>query len=283
MADINYSIINLDGISEVAVLLIEKISDAIGWIASKNTPEKEAIQTFIEDIKDSNFDPITKSALISNANTIVKDYCNQASILQNALMSLRSDAKPGDVDNDWISQFMNKAKLVSDPEFQIIWGRILAEECNTPGYVPRSLLHVLEQMDRNDAEKFTAICALSVYTMEGNTKEYTPIIIDEHMGDYYSDKGVRLSDLIDLQALGLINVDISALSTGYTLKFDSSPVIIYYYDNTYVLPNGIKQFSVGNVIFTKIGQALCHAIEVDGHEDFFDKICSPFWEKDISS
>lgn len=281
MADNSYSIISLDGVGEAAKLLIEKISNAVGWVITRDTPTKIAMQSFIEDVKRSDFDPITKAALISNANTIVKEYCNQAAIIQKALSSIQDNAKPELVEDDWISQFMDKARLVSDSEFQVIWGRILAEECNRPGCIPRSLLQTLEQMDRFDAEQFTLLCSFSIYTIGNDCKEYSPMVIWEHMSDLYEKKGISFDGLVNLKALGLIDTSIGKLNPEYTNQYNVFPSNIYYFDKGYQPLENMNQIPVGNVIFTKTGQALCQVIETKGHENFVEEYCIPYWKARI--
>lgn len=276
MSDIKFSLINLDGLSELGQSLLDKISNAIGWIATKNTPKRIAIQTYIEEIKNGNYDPITKAVLISNAKKTIAEYSNQNSIVQHAIANMNDTAHPELVENDWISQFMDKARLVSDSDFQLIWGRILAEECNIPGSVPRSLLHTLEQMDRNDAEKFTKLASFSIFVMEDNNRNYSPVIIEKHLRDYYTKRGVDFDSLIDLQALGLIKASIGMFTPEYCSTCSTAPIVVHYYGKQHVLPSGIFDLPVGNVIFTKTGQALCQAIETEEQEGFFEQYYIPF-------
>ena len=171
------SLIDFDGVGEVLVNLTNKLADAAGWIANRQTPYKIAVDTYIEEIKRSNLDSLTKACLISNAKKIIKEYSNQNEIFAIATESICETAKPNMVENDWVSQFMDKAKLISDREFQLIWGRILAEECNCPNSIPKMLLHILEQMDKNDATAFSLICSFAVWMKDDENKiEYYPII-----------------------------------------------------------------------------------------------------------
>ena len=120
----NVSLINNDfsGISDVANNLINKLSDCVGWCANRETPKKIAISTYIADIQKSNRDPLVKAALISNAKKILKEYCNQYDIINIAINSLKEDSTPESIDEDWISIFMDRARLVSSEEFKLIWG-----------------------------------------------------------------------------------------------------------------------------------------------------------------
>ena len=75
------SLISFDGFSDVANNLIDKISNAVGWVVSHDTPKKIAVDTYIKDIQESNFDAITKASLISRAKKTIKEYCNQRDIV----------------------------------------------------------------------------------------------------------------------------------------------------------------------------------------------------------
>ena len=278
MADKEFSLINLDGLGECAKALLDKITSAIGWVATRETPKRIAIQTYIDDIKHGNFDPLTKAVLISTAQKTIAEYANQKAIIQHAISSMKETADPKQVENDWISQFMDKARLVSDSDFQLIWGRILAEECNTPGSVPRSLLHILGQMERNDAERFTKLCSFSVAVIENDKFTYSPIVTDSIFKDYISTHGLDFDSLVDLRALGLIEMNMGLFDCSYSSSFSNLPIEVHYFDKRYVLPDEAKVLPVGNVIFTKTGQVLCQAIVAEEQEDFFDKYCVPFWK-----
>lgn len=58
----------------------------------------------------------------------------------------------------------------------MLWGNILAQECNIPGSIPRSLLHIMEQMDKDMATAFMTVASVSVYIEEERGREYAPII-----------------------------------------------------------------------------------------------------------
>lgn len=271
------SLISFDGFADVANNLIDKISDAVGWVVTHDTAKKIAIDTYIKDIQNSNFDPITKAALISQANKTIREYNNQHNIVSKALSMIGPSARPGDLDFDWILQFMDKTRLVSDSEFQIIWAKILAEECNSPGTVPKALLHILEQMDKHSADSFMKIASVSInFTDEGKV-EYTPIVPRNRFNSYFKTIGINLNELIDLQSLGLINIADGL--TEYSMNCATS-VVAQYHDQKYELP---KEFPVGDVLYTRIGQVLCGAVLAEKIEGFFDDICIPYWKEKIES
>lgn len=287
MADnnINFNLISLDGLGEFGKTLIEKLSNAVGWIATKGSPNRIALQTYIEGIQNSDYDPLLKAAMISGAQKTITEYANQCNVVQFAINNLHKNARPQEIDNDWISQLMDKARLVSDSDFQRIWGRILAEECNAPGSIPRSLLHTLDRMDRKDAERFTALCSFSVLTRDNDSPTFSPIIIQKYLSEYYSGKGITFDALIDLQALGLIEVSVGPFKNEFCVYCSSESSKLHevlYFDKQFIIPDDIEELPVGNVIFTKTGQALCRAIHPEQQDDFFNKYCIPYWEEKFS-
>lgn len=272
------SLINFDGLGEIIINLTNKLADAVGWIANRETPNKIAINTYIQEIQEKDYDPVTKAALISNAKQIIKAYCNQNSIIEVAIQSLESSAKPEKIDNDWIGQFMDKAKCVSSKEFQWIWGKILARECNENGSVPLVLLYTLEKMDKEDAEVFTSLCRISVQIDE----TYYPLIIQSKIKEYDSLIGITLNNLLNLRSLGLIEMSFSTFSTGYQLVNETLPTKVIYFDEQYEILED-ETTEIGNVIFTKSGQALCQSINVDKVEGFWETYCLPFFKKEESA
>lgn len=271
------SLINIDGFADVANNLIDKVSAAVGWVANHQTPSKIAVNTYIQEIQNSSYDPLTKAALISQAKKSIKEYCNQQNVLEFAMRSLVPTARPEEVDEDWLTQFMDKARLVSTEEFQMLWGNLLAQECNAPGSIPKSLLHIMEQMDRVMANAFMVITSLSVWYIDQGEPFWTPVITGAHFDSYYRSLGITYDNLIDLQSVGLIKMDFGIAESSYVQTFDPSFRNIHYHDQVYVVPENHTEFPVGNVIYTGAGNALCRAITPKKIEGFFEDKCVPFW------
>ena len=190
----------------------------------------------------------------------IREYCNQREIVEIAMNAFDENARPEDLDDDWIAQFMDRVRLVSDKDFQTIWGRLLATECNAANSIPSRVMMVLSQMDRDDAVLFRNLCSLSV-EIEG---DYSPIIEYQKFKDY-AKWGITFDNIINLMALGLIEHNLSNLSGGYLVRPDSKKrkkcIRVKYFDYVYEFPQDIQEIEVGHVIFTKTGQALCKTIE----------------------
>ena len=271
------AIVKIDGepLAKVAISLIEKISSAAGWMVNRDTPNKIAVRGYIESINKSDLSPIEKAAFISNANKIIKEYCNQKNIVRYAINALDSKAMPENVDDDWILQFMDKARLISDESIQMMWGKILKEECTNANSMPKALIHILARMDRRDAEIFTNICSLSAYYIEGGQKKYFPLISNIYDDEFYTNMGITYSSLSDLQSLGLLQIDFSTSNGSYQLHSASRPINVYYFDEIFTVKDDKDYFLCGNVVYTKPGQALCRTIDAMKCEGFFCKYGIP--------
>ncbi|HGN9278626.1 DUF2806 domain-containing protein [Enterobacter hormaechei] len=56
---------------------------------------------------------------------------------------------------DFINRWRNDAKLINDESIQYVWGRILAEEINTPKTVSIRTLDVIKNLSKEEAEIFS--------------------------------------------------------------------------------------------------------------------------------
>ena len=274
------SLVSFDGAADVINNLINKVSDAVGWAATHSTPQREAVNTYIQEIQNSNYDPLTKAALISNAKKIIREYTNQSEIIKNAVNALKPSARPKFVDDAWLFLFMDKARFISDAEFQLIWGNILAEECNEPNSIPKGLLHILAQLDKEDASKFSKVCSVSIRYTDVKGPSFTPVILRGDKSSFYDDIGLTLDALLDLKALGLIEYEPSSTALSKSpYQISATGQEIRYFDETFNLPHGKTTFDIGCVVYTRNGEALCKAITVEKINDFFQEYCIPLWKE----
>lgn len=247
------SLINFGGMSDVANNLIDKLSSAVSWVATRETPNKVAINTYIKEIQESNYDPLTKAALISNAKKTIKEYSNQAQIVQKAIPLLKESNNPKDLDEDWLNEFMDKARLVSDEEFQMLWARILAGEIDRKNSFSIRTLNKVKSMSKNEAETFSRIARLAM----GNSKRKY-VVEDKQINEKH---GLRLDDIIALEECGFM----SAQPLSLTTKVYGLESKLFEDNGIYV---GMLQSKDGNMIeinssiyaFTESGKELLNVL-----------------------
>ena len=95
------------------------------------------------------------------ANEEMTKQLNMESIIEKAIPNLNDDANPEDsMENDWIMNFFDKCRMVSDDDMQQIWAGILAGEGNNPGSFSRRTVNLVADLDKRDAELFKCLCSL---------------------------------------------------------------------------------------------------------------------------
>ena len=246
--------------------LIDKLSDAVGFIATPKGNRKniiEAEQFLIDQIKADDGKPyIQKAAEISNARRLIREYNNQNDIVNIAIQNLGEDAMPENIDVGWLAYFMDQAKNISAEDMQIIWGKILAEECEDD--VPKTLINSLSLIGRNEAENFRKLCCFCVKC----SNKKIPVIFLDELYEIYTQNGISIDAINDLQALGLVCMS----SAGYTEHFDKDGCEIEYFDNKQTFPDNEREDRIrtGHVILTKSGEKLSNIIEYEEIKGFWD-------------
>jgi len=157
MGDSN-SIINLGELSKPANTLIEKISDAIGGIFRpyqiRRIAQAEAEADKVRAISQIEITDLQRRALHRFLVEEGKKQNNIETITQKALPSVSEQATPQNIEDDWITNFFDKCRLISDSEMQNLWAKVLAGEANAPGKYSKRTVNLLAGLDKADAETF---------------------------------------------------------------------------------------------------------------------------------
>lgn len=274
--------IDLKPIADVGNNLINKVSEAVGWIATRETLSKDAIQVYKKEIENSNLTALEKAALISKANVTIKQYINTHDVLKIAVDNLESTNKAENVDNDWIAQFIDLVKNVSNHEFQLLWGNLLASECNDPGSIPKSVMFILQKMDKEDAECFMNLSSIVVNVCG----EYTPLVFDDFYvldkeGPYRKLK-LEYDDLCQLETLGLIKMEHGMFAGGVMIDVSYDPKYkseIVYFGNMMKIKDELRTIEGGSVMLTKDGKALYKAVKPVELDGFWNEIIEKRYSK----
>ena len=254
--------------------MIDRLSNFFVWCVNHDTPNRIALDTYISDIQNSDMDPLTKAVLISNAKKTIKEYKNQCDIVTIAKKSINPDAQPDEVDEDWLAQFMDKARLVNNEELKFIWGRLLSGEINVPQSIPKVLLHIIEQMDTDAAHDFMAVSNTTIKVFDDGKWEYEPLIFLKRLSlEYYKERGITFDSLIELEALGLIHYN---PTTYFQASHESKT--IYFNDIAYDTQEARRSnLLLGNVLFTNAGRALFSVIEAERDSEYLNDLINAHW------
>lgn len=260
---------------------VNKIANVLGGLFPFWGLRKHAVEVYVSAIEKSNLDPATKMIQIANAKKTFREMQNQMAIAEVA----QSVAKEGtdfsvhsDVDDEWLSRYMDSGKHVSDEEMQVIWGNILAGEFEDPGNTPPSVIRILSEITTKYAKIFANVCSLQAVLFPSdvsgkplNVKPYI-LISTKSCNEYLASLGINFQTLSELDKLGLIQFD---SSVGFINQYDADECpIMHIYANQKVItctkyPN--KEFPVGEVLLTDAGKSISRFIDkkaLDGFEDY---------------
>jgi len=250
------SLINLGDISKPATVLIEKISDAIGGYFRpyqiRRIAKAEAEADIIKAQAEIEVTDLQRRALVRFVAEEARKQENIEQITQKALPHLKETAKPEGMENDWVANFFDKCRIVSDQEMQLLWSKVLAGEANSPGTYSKRTVNFLSSLDKNDASLFTSLCGFGWFL-----GYVVPLIFDAHE-QIYKEQGITFDSLTHLDNIGLVSLN---SLTGFKLQGFPKIVTAFYYGspmNIEFAKETGNDLEIGKVLLTKTAQQLAH-------------------------
>lgn len=261
------SLIKVD--SEAAKALIEKIAEGIGGhfkpYQIKRVAKAEAEAEIIRAKAQIKIDELQRRAVARFIAEEAKKQDIIENITRKAIPLLSESANPKEMEDDWVTNFFDKCRIISDDEMQVLWAKVLAGEANYPGSFSKRTVNCLASLDKKDAESFTSLCRFT-----WNIGFLCPLIL-EYEAKIYVEYGVGFNTLKHLEDIELINLESVAL-----FKMHKQPrvVVIEYYGSqlkiVFKKPDD-NDFVIGHAVFTKTGEQLariCGAEPIDGFVDY---------------
>lgn len=266
------SVLNLGELSKPATTLVEKISNAIGLVYEPyhivRVAKAEAKGQLLRAKGDIETSELQRRAAQRFVNEEVQKQQNMEEIIAKSLPFLENHSKPEELDNDWIMNFFEKCRVISDEEMQKIWAAILSGEANKRNSFSKRTVSIMSDMDYSDAIMFTRLCCYTV-----DFFGLRPLIFNLQ-DKIYAKNDVDFRSVSHLESLGLVHF---GGSSGY-VKYGLPRVVpVRYFDSSIVLTildDGVEAISSGKVRFTKAGRELfsiCGCSEVTGFKAYAAK------------
>ena len=269
------SLINLGELSKPATVLIEKISEAVGGVFRprqiKRVAEAEAEAEKIKASARIEVSEIEQRALVRLLNEEGKKQENIEKIAINAASQLEDSAKPEDIDSDWIANFFDRCRLISDKEMQDFWSKLLAGEANQPGSYSKRTINLVANLDKDDAQLFT-----NLLTFKWMVDDFAVLLVYDKYHKIYNDKGINFASLNHLDDIGLITLRDYVIAElpkiTKTSYYGDEITIEFQTENN----NDIK---AGKALFTKAGKQLVHVCESSTKSEEFKQYVLERWRK----
>lgn len=269
------SLINLGDLAKPVNTLVEKISDAIGGAVKpwqiKRIAKAEAEAETTKALAQFQFPELQRRAMHRLLHEETQRQLNIENVTAKALPLVKEQATPEDIEQDWLVNFFDKSKLVSDEQMQDVWGRILAGEANSPGTFSRFTINTLGNLEKHDAELFSKICSMCWMIMEP-----TPLIYNLNDG-IFKQSGITLLALADLERLGLVHL---GKMSGYEFDNAHETETLIYQDQKFevTFPNGSTALNVGRVLLSRVGSDLFKVCTTAPNHDHLNYVLKK-WEE----
>lgn len=259
----------LGDLSGAAIVLIEKISDSLGGVfkpwQTVRVAKAEAEAEQIRAESQIQVADIHRRALHRFFEEEAKRQSNIEDITQKALPLLEEESSPQNMEDDWITNFFDKCRIVSDEDMQRLWSSVLAGEANSPGAFSKRTVNLLADLDKSDAELFTRLCGFCWIF-----GDFLPFVFDSH-DEFYNRHGIDFRALTHLDSLGFVQFN---NVTGFRrFKLPKKVTVLYYgRPGEITFPKDADNvLDLGKVYLTRAGQELapvCGSKPVDGFFDF---------------
>lgn len=209
--------------------------------------------------------------VIAKANPMCAEYEN------------KTHKKPNDVDDDWLTYFLDRASLVSDDTVQTLWASIFTYECFEGGRFRKVMLDKMAQLDRDTATAFGTLCSFTYDLSISDGRDYSiPLYLSDDIllkmindssttfsrkdMETYHEVFPTVEQLDLLQEIGLITLSpdygdadifgpdaMSFMIDTHQRQFSGKSLYDRKHRNYYIL--------TGNATYTRSGLELYHAIK----------------------
>jgi hypothetical protein len=188
--------------SKAGLALIEKCYEAMGGLLKPWQTVRVARAEGQASIIKAEADEVREQlALRTQERQLVQGIREQQNIeatILKTLPNLIESASPENIDQDWLANFFDKTRLVSNEQMQDLWAQVLAGEANAPGSYSRRTVEFLSSMSQQEAIWFRQACSLiwkdldtqELYVIVNLTKETTPAGVSVENFKHLADIGL---------------------------------------------------------------------------------------------
>jgi hypothetical protein len=191
-----------------------------------------------------------------------KKQHNIEAITLKALPDVSPESKPENMEDDWIANFCDKCRLISDEQMQSLWARILAGEANSPGKFSKRTVNPWA-LGKSDATLFSQLCSF-VFVIGFPTD-----LVFDLNPKIYNDAGIYFGGVDHLEGAGLLHVNVLF---GYARRGLGQKGFVHYFDSPVWVefPQEQKegnQLNLGRVLLTRVAWNWHPSLE-HNHEGF---------------
>ena len=206
------------------------------------------------------------------SSKLIREQLNLDEIVLNAAKELATSkntdapAHGKDLQEDWLNEFENLARLKSSQDMKLIFGRILAAEIKKPGTFSIKTMRVISQLEVEVINYFQRLCSQSVslrsgeFILDARVVAFNGIATNNPVKQY----GLSFENLSVLEEYGLILSEYNSWNDyGASIKHETNdlPFDFYFSDKPYsLIPTDTELFErnlkLNGIAFSKAGLQL---------------------------
>jgi len=273
------ALMNIGDLAKPATVLVERICDAIGGFFEpyqiRRVAHAEADADMIKAVAQIEITKVQRRAMRRFFAEEAKRQDNMESITRKAIPQLDENAQPEKLEEDWIMNFFDKCRLVSDEQMQDLWAKVLAGEANSPGKFSKRTVNSLSSLDKRDAILFTKLCGFAWYL-----DDVVPLVYSTE-DSIYSQLGFPFHSLMHLDAIGLLSFEPLA---GYRKTHLPKTVRVHYHGtpiNIQFQNDQDNELAIGKVLLSQTGQELARVCGSEPIPGFLEYILDHWANKGL--
>lgn len=223
---------------------------------------------------------IATSVALSMLNDYGLKFDNKAAVAQQAIAELAKEPLSEDempdaeLSVDWLNYFADIAAQKSDPEMQLLMGKILAGEIRKPGSFSPMTINALSTLTTSIAQKFEQLCSVSV-DMDGMSLVLTNVF-PEFLSKGIPEIGFTYVDLLNLRSHQLLA---NESGSTWTLTPGSENLISTCGKKFLIRATGSGgEQAIPSALFSQVGTEMRRLVSPTCHAWFDAKISTFFAE-----
>lgn len=247
---------DLSGLTKPATELVKSVSNAIGVLYEptkiKRIAHAEAQAKMISANADIKAKELANRAAYRFAVQEIRYQENIESILGAAVQSANNKKIGHDahLEHDFIINFFESCKNVSDPNLQSIWGQLLSNSATDEEEVSKQTLDVLRILSAKDAKIFQTY---SSYLVDLNGIHFRPKI--KYANQELAKNKIPLGKVAHLDDLGLIRMDSIFYFNEDPVEISTTTGELVAYANSRIHVKGERLTLAGEQIIKAIGKS----------------------------
>jgi hypothetical protein len=268
--------------AEVASKLVKDNSNIFQTLFPAIESKRLSLEMYRTSIINSNLSDEEKALALSTSHIDLNHKINQYKIaklaVENAKEGTNFSLNSG-IDISFIDKYMDQAKFVYDEEIQILWAKVLAGEFEKPNSTPFSVVRILSEITKRQAEAFSYICSLCVNIVIETSSTFFPLIHPAFFifynteNRFFNNSYLNIQTINDLDTIGLIKFNQMGFLSEYKKIFTGSGIHINYGNVTKTISDyEDNKFPVGDIILTSSGKALMKAITARFIDGWLDQV-----------